>query len=393
MNAKLMRQVVTLILLCIFFTPFASYGDSNEPYKIGVLSFNEKNDTLEKWSPLAEYLTESLNTHSFVIVPLFYEEMDQAVQNGDVDFIFTNPGHFVELKTKYHLSGAIATLIEKDGDLSQYEFGGVIFTKATNDRIHALKDLKGKTISAVSKSSLGGYQAQAFELQRNNLNLEKDLSFVFTGMPHSNAVFKVLNGETDAGFVRTGVLEKMSLEGLIDLGDLKVLQDQNFSGFNHLISTALYPEWPFAAASHMDIDTSRAVASMLLLFKPEDDYTKNMGIYGFNIPSNYLGVEEMMRGLGLPPFDQSEPMSFEEVWNRYRFYVIGSFIILIALLVGLTYKSYSERKVKQLNRDLNTTMLKLEINHEQIKYLFNHMHDGFALHEMVLGWCKIFCVK
>lgn len=369
MQRKCVKVVLFFVTMCVLITSNLSYSQKAEPYKIGVLSFNEKNETLEKWSHLAEYLTDSLDGHSFVIVPLFYEEMDQAVLNKEIDFIFTNPGHFVELKTKHHLSGAIATLIAKDGESNQYEFGGVIFSRANNERIESLKDLKGKTISAVSKSSLGGFQAQAYELLISGLNIEQDVSFVFTGMPHSNAVLKVLNKEADVGFVRTGVLEKMALEGQINLNDIKILELKNHQSFNDLISTDLYPEWPFAAASHMDIDTSRAVASMLMMLSPEDAYTRSIGIYGFNIPSNYLGVEEMMRGLGLPPFDQEIPMTFEEVWNKYRFYIVGVIVTIISLLMGLIFKSYSERKIKGV--------------HRQLKYLFNNMHDGFALHEMV----------
>lgn len=384
MRNKFINGVLFVVLMCVFLTLFLTYGaEKEEPLKIGVLSFNEKNDTLEKWTPLADYLSVSLDRYTFVVIPLFYEEMDQAVLDGKLDFIFTNPGHFVELKTKHHLSGAIATLIEKDGKSIQYKFGGVIFTKSTNDLIGSLNDLKGKTISAVSKNSLGGYQAQAFELYKENFDLNNDVSFIFTGMPHSNAVQKVLNGEVDAGFVRTGVLEKMALEGHINLEDLKIIQSHVYPNFNYLISTALYPEWPFAAASHVDTNTSRTVASRLLMLAPDDKHAQNIGIHGFNIPSNYLGVEEMMRALRLYPFDQDVSMTLEQVWDRYRFYIVGAVIAMILLLTGLMFKSYSERKIKKINRRLNKTMLALEQSHEKIKCLFNNMHDGFALHEIV----------
>lgn len=383
MLKRFIKGLQYFILISFLFTSVHAFEQSEKSYKIGVLSFNEKLDTFTKWSPLAEYLTVSLDKLTFEIVPLFYEELDQAVKHGQVDFILTNPGHFVELKAKYHLSGAMATLIEREEDTSQFEFGGVIFTRSDSG-ISSLKDLRKKSIGAVSKSSLGGFQAQAYELQKVSLNIDRDVTFVFTGMPHANAVLAVMNGEVEAGFVRTGILEKMAFAKEINLGDIKVLNSQKYTGFTDLISTDLYPEWPFAVAPHMDIDTSRAVASMLLMLRPDNKYAQSIGIHGFNVPSNYLKVEEMMRSLHLSPFDQRVSITFAMIWDRYQYYIIAVVFMVFALFVRLQFKTNSEKKIKIINDNLNKAMTELEDKNQTMKCLFENMHDGFALHEIIL---------
>ena len=70
-------------------------------------------------------------------------------------------------------------------------------------RIHSpktIQELAGKTVAAVSKSSLGGYQASAHVLSQAHIDLKNDVRFLFTGMPHCNVARKVLSGEADAGF-------------------------------------------------------------------------------------------------------------------------------------------------------------------------------------------------
>lgn len=355
---------IILSLLFILLNTFNTYSSNEKTFKIGVLSFENKEDTLNKWLPLSAYLSESL-VYSFEIVPLFYEEMNEVVCSGKVDFIFTNPGHYVKLKNICEVSGTIATLIEKDKDEIQYDFGGVIFTRSDNDKINKIEDLRNKKISAVSKSSLGGYQASAYELYKEGINLNR-ISFKFTGMPHKNAVHLVLNGVTDAGFVRTGVLEKMILDGEIQAKDIKIINKKTHSNFNKAISTELYPEWPFAATLNVDSEIARLVASALLRLSENKGYTEKIGIYGFNIPSNYLVVEEMMRSLKLAPFDKEREVTFLEIWKNYRIYILTLSLVICLLLFSMIIKFMSEREIKRKNKILNEVMEKLEMANNEL---------------------------
>ena len=51
----------------------------------------------------------------------------------------------------------------------------------------------------------------------------------------------------DAGTISTNVLEQMALEGKVDLKNYKIINQQTQYGekFPFVLSTRLYPEWPF----------------------------------------------------------------------------------------------------------------------------------------------------
>lgn len=377
----MMYKVMSLFFLFIGFSvsigftqTLQSEHEAIPTYKVGILSFTDKSETYTKWSPLEDYLNRTIELYNIEVVPLFYEELNEAVANRTVDFVFTNPGHFVQLKTSYALSGAIATLIPMDDGMIQPHFGGVIFTAANQPSLNTMNDLKGKTIAAVSKSSLGGYQASAYELYMAGLDLDKDVTFTFTGMPHSNTVKAVLNGEADAGFVRTGVLESMIADEEISTGEIKIINAQDNPGFNQILSTKLYPEWPFAVMEHVNLEESRSMASALLMLCNESEYSSLIGINGFNIPSNYLVVEEMMHALKLYPFDTTTRITLSDIWDDYSYYILIVVMLLTASTVFITYKVYSEHKLKQKNETLNQLMAKLEESMKENEYLSFHDH-------------------
>ncbi len=113
--------------------------------------------------------------------------------------------------------------------------------KHLTTEIQNYRDLKNKKIGAVSPRSFGGYLLGMKEL--GDHSLQKDVIFLNT---HYNVVNAVLNGKVDAGIIRTDVLEKMSDDGLITLGDIKVLGAKHYPDFPFAVSTELYPEWVLA---------------------------------------------------------------------------------------------------------------------------------------------------
>ncbi|MBU0616777.1 MAG: hypothetical protein KKI02_03590, partial [Planctomycetes bacterium] len=86
---RLTIRALALLVLAVCVPGFAAGQDS--PVKIGVLAKRGVEKCLEKWGPTAEYLTDQIPGHSFVIVPLGFEEVCPAVERGEVDFVLANP--------------------------------------------------------------------------------------------------------------------------------------------------------------------------------------------------------------------------------------------------------------------------------------------------------------
>ncbi len=301
--------------------------------RIGVLAFRPNPVTLARWQPLADYLGHAIPGLVFRIEPYPYAELEAAVVNGKVDFILTQPSHYIALSHRAGLSSPLATLVNREGPVSLDRFGGVIFTTVDRGDINALADLRGRRIAVSTRSSLGSYQMQAYELSRAGVAMPQDVLLQETGTPQDKAVSDVLAGKADAGFVRTGVLEAMAREGKVDIARLKIVNLRRESGFPFLLSTRLYPEWPFVAMPVSDPDISRQVMAALLSLPHDSEAARAMQIQGFAIPGDYRPVDELLRELHLPPFDRLPDLTLADIWQRHQGGIAATALAASLLLI------------------------------------------------------------
>ncbi len=296
---------------------------------LGVLAFRPKAEVVRQWRPLVDYLNRSLGDHQIILQALNYQELERSIEQGGIDFVLTNPAHYVRMTFQNGLTSPLATLVPVENGHPVTGFGGVILTLKDRTDLNQLRDLHGRTIAAVNQASLGGYQAQAMELKRIGISATQDLNLILTGMPHDRAVETVLRGEADAGFVRSGVLEAMQAEGLLELERLKILNAQDIPGFPFLLSTPLYPEWPFAALSHTDQGLASRVSASLLALKHDGEVARQIGIQGFIVPKDYEPVRSLLQALRLPPYDEAPHFTTSDVLKKY------SAPLMIALVMGV----------------------------------------------------------
>jgi diguanylate cyclase (GGDEF)-like protein/PAS domain S-box-containing protein len=333
-RAFLRRLLLWLCLASLALPLIPAYAA--EPVRIGVLAFRPKLQTLAQWQPLASALKAAIPERDFVVEALTFSELDLAVASRQLDFVLTNPGHYVMSSRRHGLTAPLATLAVDESGQRAIVFGGVIFSRATQANINTLTDIKGKTIAATSTESLGGYQLEAYELKHAGLTLPQDGKLLVTGMPHDNVVDAVLTGRAEVGFVRTGVLEGMVREGKLDIKQLKIINRQNLRDFPVEVSTRLLPEWPLGALPHIDENLARQVTAALFLLKEDSAATRAMGIRGFTVPADYTPVEDLLRELRLPPFEVAPPFTLQDVWLRYRGQIFCGFLALgLILLLGI----------------------------------------------------------
>ncbi|HZW24461.1 MAG TPA: PhnD/SsuA/transferrin family substrate-binding protein [Gallionella sp.] len=330
MRTSLRRLLASLALLLAAGALWA------EPVRIGVLAFRSKPQTLAQWKPLETVLERQMPERDFEIEALDYAELNLAVASRRLDFVLTNPGHYVLLAQRSGLSAPLATLVNAEHGRPMYAYGGTILTLASSD-IRTLADLRGRRVATATHEALAGYQMQAYELAIQGIPAPAGELLVETGMPHDRVVEAVLGGRADAGFVRSSVIEQMAREGKLDLARVRVLNWQDLPGLPWAVSTRLYPEWPFAALPHIDEHLARNVTAALFLLDHEAVMTRAMGIHGFTVPSDYAPVVELLRELRLPPFDVAPRFTLGDVWERYRGQALAG-LLLVALVVLLSVR-------------------------------------------------------
>ena len=162
MKLNLLTCILMLLtcLVCAVLSPMLAY--SAEPVRIGVLVYRSKAQTLAQWQPLAKVLKQAIPTRDFEVEALAFNDLELAVASRQLDFVLTNPAHYVRMTRRSGLSAPLATLATLENGHIAAAFGGVIFTRATQVNINTLSDIKGKIIAATSTDSMGGYLMQVY---------------------------------------------------------------------------------------------------------------------------------------------------------------------------------------------------------------------------------------
>ena len=325
-------RLLALFALLLYRCP-AVAADSE--LTLGVLAFRGEQAALQRWSETADYLSRNLDGYRFRLLPLTLDGMREAVAGDRLDFVLTNTGNYVVLEHAYGIS-RLATLETTHGGQSYTQFGAVIFTRRERDDLNSLQDLKGQSMMAVSINAFGGFQMAWRELLVAGVDPLKDLSALrFSGFPQDDIVHAVLAGEVDAGTVRSGTLERMAAEGIIDIDSIKVLGARSEDRFPFLHSTRLYPEWPFAKARRTPADLAQKVAIALLQMQPGGEPADRAYAVGWTIPLDYGPVHDLFRELGLGPYAELGKPSLASVWREYRAWIVFS-LVLMLVLIGLT---------------------------------------------------------
>ncbi|MHC1744383.1 MAG: PhnD/SsuA/transferrin family substrate-binding protein [Syntrophobacteraceae bacterium] len=324
-------------------------GDSSAVVRMGVLANRGPETCLAEWTPTAEYLSAQLAPRRFEVVPLSFDEVAKAVEGHSVDFLVVNPSLYVQLEHDAKVS-RIATFLQ--APLNDKEglpvFGGVVFCRADRKDIKELRHTVGKSFAAVSPDSLGGWHAALRELNEVGVSPEKHFSrMVFAGT-HDAVVQAVLSGEVDCGTVRSTQLERMASAGAISVEALRVLPPPNgpSADYPYLLSTRLYPEWPFAIVRGTDLSLGKCVASALLRMKAEAPAAVASHGSGWGIPNDYSAAHECLRALKLPPYQDHGSITFRQMLDQYgvHFAVASAVALGILILLTLTLRTSSRLK-------------------------------------------------
>ncbi len=306
-----------------------STPNENKQIKIGILAKRGDDKASEQWQATADYLSKEIPGYTFQIVPLDFQQIYQAVEEGSIDFVIPNSGMYIDFEGLYD-TNRIATLKNRRLGKPYTVFGGVIFRKKDREDIKVIQDLKGKTVMAVDETSLGGWQTQWGELKKAGIDPYRDFKELSFGGTHDDVVYAVRDGKIDVGAVRTDTLERMAEEGKINLDDFVIINQKTElqKEFPFLLSTDLYPEWPFGATKNTPNQLSELVASALLRMPKESEAAKKAKSEGWTVPLNYRSVDDLFLDLQIGRYEYLRKFALGEFIQKYWYWFSGGFIIL-----------------------------------------------------------------
>jgi two-component system sensor histidine kinase TtrS len=323
-----------------------------ETIRVGVLAFLGAEHSLEEWGPTARAIEAGLPGSTVRLVPLDHAGLDRAVAAAEIDFVVTNPGHYVELESAHGVS-RIATLDQGTPVAS------AVLVRADRSDLRTLSDLAGKRVAIVGTTAFGGFQAAWRELAAAGLDPFRDFSGLDSvGFPMTRVIDAVVANRVDAGIVRGCVKEQREAEGALAPGALRVLAPIASRATTCAVSSRVYPDWPFAKLRGTAPDTAKRVATALLTFVPPP------GGPGWTVPLDYQPVHEAFRDLKIGPYEPLRHISARDVLARYwqLLAVLG-----VALGAWAVHGLRVERLVRRRTAELATVNadLRREIEHRR----------------------------
>ena len=273
-----MKNVKWFLGLIWFFASVASAD-----YTLMINEFRGGKESA-RWQPLADYLTKEIGKKVNIISN---KPSGIIKRSRKADFFLANPVITVKV-IDAHGFKPIATLNHKTAGST---LSGQIIVR-DDSPIRDLSQISGKKVAVVNKkNAAGGFIFQAYELLKAGFDPEKDFK-AFWEIQNQNAIiFRVLKGQLDVGFIRTGQLNRFAKENTsLDISKIRILNKQGDSNR----STELFPHWAFSAKNSVPASVVDKVKTALMSMTPVTPASKKANIKGFVKLGDYAGFKNVM---------------------------------------------------------------------------------------------------
>lgn len=353
--------------LSLLLAPASGLAQTPPVVRVAVLSVVEDDLTQRDWAPLQQGLAQALPARRFEFLPLTPQQIDAAVAEASVDYVVTNPGHYVALEARFGVT-RLATQNADEGEDAAHAVGSAVVMRADAAPLEGLQALRGRRVASVGPDAFGGHRVVAAEWLKLGLDAESgQLQMLHTGYPMTRVVDAVLAGQADAGILRTCLLEQLERSGRLLPGRLRVVGELPRGSLDCRRSTPLYPGWAFAASAGAPRPLTRELLLALLQLQSPSGSTR------WSAPADYQRVHEVLRALQAPPYQYLRETGWQSLARRYWF------VPALLLLIGLLHAAYTwrvENQVRRRTAELTRTLQErdrlarqLERDHEALDHL------------------------
>ena len=215
-----MRNILIWLFIAIlaFQLPACSVPEQDssiESLRIGTLPDESEEALRDRYMPLLEYLSQETGISSELAIPHSYEELVRWFGEGEIDLAYFGGATFLKASHQYKA----VPLVMRDVDT---RFTSVLVV--ADEGFRTLEELQGKRIGFGSRLSTSGHLMPRHFLQvQHGVTPENYFSSIQYSGKHDRTAFWVRDGEVDAGIVNSEVIRKMSADGRLRPGDIRVI--------------------------------------------------------------------------------------------------------------------------------------------------------------------------
>jgi phosphonate transport system substrate-binding protein len=193
------------VLIALFAAGPSSAG---QPLILQVHPYLPATEIIERFNPLAEYLSRGIGRPVVVRISVDYKQHIDLVGEDKADVAFLGPASYVSLAGRY-LAKPLLARLEIDGKPT---FKGAIIT-AKGSGLLTLSQLKGKRFAFGDPNSTMSHLVPRYLLWKAGVDV-KDLAAHTFLHNHHNVALGVLVGTYDAGAVKSEVFYDYEARGL-----------------------------------------------------------------------------------------------------------------------------------------------------------------------------------
>lgn len=236
--------------------------------KMGFVPLKNSEKLVEDLKPISDYLSERLGVKVEAFTASNYIGVVEGLGSGSVDFGIIPP--FSSLLAQKQSSAK--PILTSKGKTGKPGYTAELYVRKDSG-IKSLQDVKGKKVAFVDPSSSSGYIYPGAMLVEAGLNLDKDISYQFSG-GHDKSLQLLLNKDVDVIATFDGVEERYAKDFPAALTDIE-----------KLASSDTIPGIMVTASSKMDKDLQEKLKQALLDMdkdpKMKELFTKMFSITGF----------------------------------------------------------------------------------------------------------------
>ncbi|ART84080.1 hypothetical protein CBP31_14505 [Oceanisphaera profunda] len=248
-------------LLGVYPLLLLSFSALSQPYQVGFLAVRGATHAQAQWAPTLALLNAQVPDHEFIGHYLSQEQLDAALAEQSLDFVVTNPAHF--MLSHHQPLNWLASYLDPHYGQARASVAATLWVRADSELTQP-EQLRGQRVGAVHKTAFGGYLLVAEQLRKRNIS-PQELALTFSGYPLDALAYGLRDGVVAAAILPSCLLEDMAQDGLIELANFRALMVQPDS--RCVRSTPLYPGWSFASVGNLDESVLRAITQALLQFE------------------------------------------------------------------------------------------------------------------------------
>ncbi|MEJ2690312.1 MAG: phosphate/phosphite/phosphonate ABC transporter substrate-binding protein [Deltaproteobacteria bacterium] len=195
--------LILCVLVCVS-SPPALAGDS---FKIGVPAEMNVFRQMQRYQPLAEFLSNELGIDAQIVLLNHYGNITDSIKHKAVDAAFLGSFTGAVAIAQLHVE-PLARPLFKDGTSTYY---GKIFVRKDSG-IRTVADMKGKTLALVEATTAGYIFPVAFFRENDIQDLNSYFKQVFYAGSHDATVKAVFEGQADVGAAKNTIYNRVLRE-------------------------------------------------------------------------------------------------------------------------------------------------------------------------------------